>query len=304
MEHTVKKIYIVIMVSLGLIAISFASIFIKLCEAPSLVIASYRLGIAAIFYWGLTRVKVGPIWRSFSGEQRKIALISGLFLTIHFATWISSLKFTSVASSVVITQTAPIFVALGSFLFLREKPTLLIMIGILIALFGCVIVSVYDLSSDGSSLPGNLLALGGAIGAAGYMIAGRKLRRQIDTLRYVTAVYTIAAMMLLLLAAGSGASFIGYDAKNYLLLIAIAIAPQIIGHTVINWSLKFFSATTVSVVILAEPLGASILALAILGEPLAAIKIGGGLIIINGVLVVLLAESKIRRDEKSLRQSV
>lgn len=286
-----SKIRIVIVLGMGLIAISFASIFIKLCDAPSLVIAAYRLTIASAFYLIITRIKIGPIWLQFSWSQRKVAFISGIFLTIHFTTWITSLQFTSVASSVVLVQSAPIFVALGSFLLLRERPSLTMIIGILITLVGSVIIGAFDFSLDKNSIIGNLLAICGAIGAAGYMIAGRKLRANIDTLRYVTSVYSVAAVLLLVLAISSGASLIGYSIRNYSLLISIAIVPQVIGHTIINWSLKYFSATTVSVIILGEPIGASILALLILDETLSLIKIIGGVIIIIGVSLVLLAES-------------
>ena len=255
-------------------------------------IATYRLGIASIFYVCLTRVKIGPIWPSFTGAQRKIAFISGVFLTIHFATWITSLKYTSVASSVVIVQSAPIFVATGSFLFLKERPTVLITLGICISLAGCIIISAHDFSMDQTTLIGNLLAIGGAIGAAGYIIAGRKLRASIDTFRYVTCVYSVTALLLLIITMGSGISLAGYSWRIYALLFAIALFPQIIGHTIINWALKYISATTISVVLLGEPIGASLLALSLLGETLGFVKIIGGVIIIIGVIMVLLAEAK------------
>lgn len=280
----------VVVLGIGLIAISFASIFIKLCDAPSLVIAAYRLTIAAVFYLVFTRIRSGSILSAYSKSQLKIALVSGVFLTIHFATWITSLKFTSVASSVVLVQSAPIFVALGSFIFLREKPSKLMLLGILIALLGSIMISAYDFSLDKNSLVGNLLAAGGAIGAAGYLLAGRKLRAELDTFQYVTAVYSVAAMLLLIIAIISQASFIGYSSKTYLLLVAIALIPQVIGHTTLNWALKYFTATAVAVIILGEPIGASILALVILGENISLIKIFGGLIILSGVIIAIFAE--------------
>lgn len=286
------KAKIIFILTVGLISISFASIFIKLCDAPSLVIASYRLAIASVFYMMVTRIKKGSIWRSLSWSQLKIVLVSGVFLTIHFATWISSLKYTSVANSVVLVQSAPIFVAIGSFIFLREKPSLLLIAGIVIAILGGLIISVADFSSNGNSLTGNILAVSGAIGAAGYMIAGRKLRKTMDTLSYVTFVYSIAAIFLIILTISNGVSFIEYNMKTYLLFIAIAVFPQIIGHTTINWSLKIFSATTVSIIILAEPIGSSILALLLLHETLSLTTIIGGGIILIGVIVVILAETK------------
>ncbi len=289
MTHKHQAIFVL---SIGLIAISFASIFIKLCDAPSLVIAAYRLGIASIFYIGFTRIRYGPILSVYSKSQLKIVLLSGVFLTIHFATWITSLKFTSVASSVVLVESGPIFVAIGSYIFLREKPSKLMLLGILMAFIGTIIVSVHDFSLDKNSLVGNLLAIAGAIGVAGYLLAGRKLRASIDTFRYVTMVYSVAAILLILLAIMSGNSLVGYTSKTYLLLFAIAMIPQVIGHTSLNWALKYFSATAVAVIILGEPIGASILALVILGETLSAVKIIGGFIILTGVIIAILSEPR------------
>jgi len=292
MLQTMDKNRAILVLSIGLVAISFASIFIKLCNAPSLVIAAYRLAIASIFYIGFTKIRKGSIWSVFSKSQFKIVLFAGVFLAIHFATWITSLKYTTVASSVVLVQTSPIFVALGSFMFLRERPSLLMLIGITIALIGSIIISAHDFSLDRNSLLGNLLALIGAIGAAGYLLAGRKLRATIDTFRYVTAVYSVTAVLLILLAITSGATLVGYSPKNYLLFVAIALLPQVIGHTSLNWALKYFSATAVAVIILGEPVGASILAIIILGEKLSLVKIFGGLVILGGVIMAIIAETK------------
>lgn len=295
MEQVVTKQRAILVLGIGLIAVSFASIFIKLCDAPSLVIAAYRLAIASLFYLIFTRSRMGPIWANFSKTHIKIVVISGVFLTIHFATWITSLKYTSVASSVVLVQSAPIFVALGSFIFLRERPSILMLLGIIIALAGSVIISAHDFSLDRNSLIGNMLAVGGAIGAAGYLLAGRKLRAEIDIFRYVTVVYSIAAVLLIVIAVASGASFVGYRPVTYLLFIAIAFIPQVIGHTTINWALKYFSATAVAVIILGEPIGASILALVILGEKIATVKIIGAAIILGGVILAIISENRGRK---------
>ena len=298
MEQAVTKQRAILVLGIGLIAVSFASIFIKLCDAPSLVIAAYRLSIASLFYLIFTRVRMGPLWSGFTRSHIKIVFISGIFLTIHFATWITSLKYTSVASSVVLVQSAPIFVALGSFIFLNERPSRFMLLGILIALIGSIIISAQDFSLDRNSLVGNLLAVGGAIGAAGYLLAGRKLRAEIDIFRYVTAVYSITAVLLVIIAAASGASFVGYRPMTYLLFIAIAFIPQVIGHTTINWALKYFTATAVAVIILGEPIGASILALTILGEKIGMVKIIGAVIILSGVILAIVSESRGRKFVK------
>ena len=171
-------------------------------------------------------------------------------------------------------------------------------IGTIIAFVGAIIISLHDYAHDSSTLAGNLLAIGGALGAAGYFLAGRKLRAEIDTFPYVTAVYTISALLLLVMAIISGVSLFNYNLKEFLLFFAIAIIPQIIGHTSLNWALKYFSATAVSIIILGEPIGASLLAFFILGESLTLIKIFGGIIIICGVVILLLAEAKYNNNKK------
>jgi drug/metabolite transporter (DMT)-like permease len=190
-----------------------------------------------------------------------------------------------------------VFVAFGSMVFLKERPPVLMFLGATIALLGTILISFHDYSQDNISLTGNLLALCGAVGAAGYLLAGRKLRAELETFPYVTAVYSATAVILVLLAIGSGASFFHYDLKIYLLLLAVAFIPQVIGHTSINWSLKYFSATAVSIIILWEPIGASILAIILLGERITLFKIFGGVIILCGVILALVAEAKFQKKK-------
>lgn len=280
---------------IGLISISFASIFIKWCLAPALLIAFYRLAIASIFYLGISTYKTGFGWTLLDTKNKVLVLLSGLFLAAHFSFWITSLDYTSVASSVVFVQTAPIFVVLGGLFFLKEKPTKMILYGIGTTSIGMFIVSYFDFQSKGSSLLGNVLAIGGAIGAAGYLLIGRHLRSTLGTVQYVTIVYSGAAITTLFLALMSGKSFINYNLQTFILFVAIALVPQVIGHTSLNWALKYYSATTVSIATLAEPVGASILALLLLGEKLTLFKVAGGIIILMGVALVLFSENSINK---------
>jgi len=274
----------------GVISISMASILIKLCPAPPLVISAYRLGLAALFYLFIGRIRRKPLWRAFSPSQRRWALVSGLFLSIHFMAWITSLSFTSVASSVVLVQTFPVFVALGSWLILGEKPNRTTMAGIFFALTGSLVISAYDSGGGDSRALGNLLAVLGALGAAGYFLAGRKLRAEIDTLRYVSMVYAAAALITISAALFIRQPLVGFSFETYWYLVAIAMIPQVIGHTSLNWALKYFSATTVSIFTLAEPLGASVLAVWILHESMTSAKIFAGLLILCGVALTIWGE--------------
>ncbi|MFQ5823547.1 MAG: DMT family transporter [bacterium] len=275
---------------LGIIAISFASILIKLCDAPSMVIASYRLSFASLFFISSAGLKrINPLV-FFTFHDFSLAFLSGMFLCLHFATWITSLKYTSVASSVVLVSTAPIFVAIGTIIFLKEKITKRLAIGIGITVMGAIILSAEDFGFGQNRIWGDLLAFIGAIGSAGYFLIGRKLRARIDTVAYVSVVYSATALLLILITAFLDFSFLGYAPKIYLLFFLIAFVPQVIGHTSFNWALKYVSAALVSVVTLGEPIGASLLAFLLLGEKITALQIFGAILILTGVALAIKGE--------------
>ncbi len=280
-----------LILGVGIIAFSSAAILIKLCNAPSLVIAMYRLAFAALFFITTAGVKKNNPLRDFKKEDLGLAFFSALFLCIHFAAWITSLDHTSVASSVVLVSTSPVFVALGSIFFLKEKLGRLLVWGIAITLIGAMILSSKELGVGKSSLLGNALALAGAIGIAGHYLIGKVLRARIDTFSYVTVVYSITALFLILISGFLGHSFFDYRTDTFLLFFLIAFVPQVIGHTTLNWALKLFSAATVAVITLSEPIGASILAFFLLGETITAMQFLGGFIILTGVALALRGET-------------
>lgn len=282
-------VYLVLLI--GILAVSGASILIKLCDAPAMVIASYRLTLSALFFLGVSAAKKHNPIAAFERSDIRLALLSGLFLCLHFATWITSLKFTSVANSVMLVSTAPIFVALGSFLILKEKISSLVIAGIAIAVSGMVALSFNHSEVAENAGLGNLLALLGAVGGAGYFLIGRKLRARIDTLTYVSVVYSVTAIFLVVITFTLNLNFVGYEPKIYLLLLLIALAPQVIGHTSFNWALKYVSATMVALVTLGEPIGASVLAFFVLGEKITAFQVIGGSLILIGVGLALWSES-------------
>jgi drug/metabolite transporter (DMT)-like permease len=157
-----------------------------------------------------------------------------------------------------------------------------------------VLISSLDFASEKSTLFGNFMAICGAIGAAGYILAGRRLRAEMSTLHYVTAVYSVCAVMLLVAVIVIGDPLFGHGVRNYLYLFGIALIPQTIGHTTLNWSLKYFSATTISVLLLGEPIVATLLAWILLGERIGGMNVAGGLVIIAGLAIVLRGEMKRR----------
>ncbi len=272
-----------VFLSLGVVAISFASIFIKLCDAPPLVIAAYRLTLATLILLLFTFPRTFPELRRLTRQEILPSLLAGSFLCLHFALWITSLQYTSVASSVIFVTTNPIFVGLASTFLLRERLSGVLLFSILLAVLGGMIIGWGDLGKGRDHLWGDFLALLGAIMATGYLLVGRKVRQKVSLIAYITLVYGVASVLLILLALLSGDLFFDYSVKTYLLFFLLAVVPQLIGHTSLNWALKFFSATLVAVFILGEPIGASILAYLFLGDAPGSNLVWGGTLVLLGI---------------------
>jgi len=276
---------LLILLLIGIGAVSTASIFIKLCDAPSLIIAAYRMIFASLL---LTPFVAFQKRRQGMGTMRlRGCILSGLFLGLHFAFWIGSLKYTSVASSVVLVATNPIFVGIGGWLFLKERPNLNLILGILFTVLGSVFISLGDTAISKEALLGDGLALLGAVSASGYFLMGRRIRREQELLSYIFPVYSIAALLLVFLSLLFQKSFGGYSSSTYLFMFLIALIPQLIGHTTFNWALKYLPASMVAIATLGEPIGSSILAYFILHEGLTLWKMVGGVLIFAGIVIAL-----------------
>ena len=266
----------------GVVVLSFASILIRLTQAPSIVIAAARMAVATIV--------LTPFFLSrWPSRRRELAsvpwlplVLSGLLLAAHFALWIESLNRTSVASSVVLVAMNPIFVAVLSPLILKERSSWRIAVAVLLGVAGAAVIAGPALRSPGTTL-GNLLALGGAACAAGYLVAGRGARQRLSLTAYISVVYGIAAGALVLLALAAGFHFTGYAATVWLFILLMALGPQLIGHTSFNWALKYVSAPTVAMAVLGEPIGTTILAWLILRQPPTLYELVGGAIICAGI---------------------
>jgi drug/metabolite transporter (DMT)-like permease len=271
---------------------SFASIFIRFCEAPPLVIAAYRLTLATLILLLLALPRTLREMRRLTRGEILSSATAGLFLCFHFAFWISSLRYTSVASSVVFVTTTPIFVALASAALLRERISAVLSVSILIAVAGGMIIGWGDWERGEDPLYGDFLSLLGALMAAGYLLAGRKARRAVSLLTYVTLAYGVAAAFLILLALLNGHSLFGYPFRDYVFFLLLAAGPQLIGHSSLNWALRFFSATLVAVFVLGEPIGASLLAYFILGENPGISLLGGGALVLLGIYLAAREEGR------------
>lgn len=282
------RLYLTLLV--GVVAVSFAAIFIRLADAPSLVIAAYRLTLASLIVAPAGFIRCWEEMKSLDRQDVLFAMLSGVALSLHFALWIASLSYTTVASSVVFVATNPLFVGIASHLFTEDKVSRVMFSGIILAVLGGMIIGWDDMALGGRALWGDLLALGGAVMAAGYFLAGRRLRPKVSLLAYISLVYSMAALGALALTALAGESFTGYSSYTYLLFLLLAIGPQVIGHSSFNWALRHVSAAVVAVAILGEPVGSTILAYFILREAPTLLKIGGAALILGGIYFSLRKE--------------
>lgn len=282
-----------IVLPVGLTAMSFASILIRFCDAPPFIIAAYRLTLATLVLLILALPKTIRESRQLSRREVLPSLLAGLFLCFHFALWITSLRYTTVASSVIFVTTNPIFVAIASTIILRERISLVLLVSILMAVVGGTIIGWGDLGKGRDQLYGDFLSLLGAVMATGYLLVGRRVRQKVSLTTYITLVYGGAAFFLILLACFNGDAFFGYAPKDYLLFFLLAVGPQLIGHSSLNWALRFFSATLVAVIILGEPIGASLLAYFILGENPGLSLIWGGALVLLGIYLSAREEKKL-----------
>jgi drug/metabolite transporter (DMT)-like permease len=269
-----------VVLALGVFAVSVAAILIRLAQAegmPSLAIAAYRLLFAALLLTPFVALRAIPRLSQLGRVQIWQIGAAGLFLALHFATWVSSLDYTSVASSVALVTSHPLWVALAAFVFFRIRPGPYAMAGIALTLAGTAIIFASDQRAGIGSNPllGNGLAVAGALSVTGYILCARAMRAAIGTWIYVWLVYGVAALVLTVGALSFGSLRTGLTSYTLLLVIALAIGPQLIGHTAINWSARKLQPTMVSVAILGEPVIGAALAWSLLGERVAAMQLIG-----------------------------
>jgi drug/metabolite transporter (DMT)-like permease len=272
---------------LAVIFVSFGSIFVRLAHAPALAVSFYRVGLASLFLLPFAGNEARRSWSLLTPKQRLVLLGAGVALALHFATWIASLSHTSIASSVLLVNTAPVFTVLLSRLFLGERAPRVVLVAIPIALAGAAIIALSDHAASPGSLFGNLLALAGAVTVAVYQVVGRGLRAALPLDAYVLGVWGTAALALLLLAAAGGVPLGGYGLQAWLAFVGLALIPTIGGHGLVNRSLRFLPAPTVGLFLLGEPVGASILAWFLFGEVPGSWTLVGGAIVLGALVLVL-----------------
>ncbi len=283
---------------LATLAVSWAAIFIRWADADPISTAFYRMGFAVLL---IAPFAIKGLWanlRRISTADRIFLVASGIALGLHFACWISSLKFTSISNSVVIVATHPFFVAVVEKMFFKEKLSRIALWGMAVAFDGMIIITGSDFNLGGNHLLGDILAFLGAVFAGVYLIFGRKIRRNLNNRHYVFPVYLIATITLLIILSIFGSPISGFSGKSWLMFFLLALIPTVIGHTTYNYLLKFLRAHLVAITILGEPIWATIFAALIFAEyPAPATYLGGGLILCGIFLALLRSKSDITHSE-------
>ena len=287
-----------VVLGIGLLAISFGAILARLAQAdgvPSLVVAAVRLGLAALLVTPLALIHGRPALRSLTRHQWLLALTAGAFLAMHFGTWISSLEYTSVASSTALVTTNPLWIGIAGYFLFGERPSRNMLAGIALSLAGslCIFWSDSQHAAPGSQpLLGNLLALVGSWCFSAYLLIGRRLRAGMPLTAYIWLAYGVAGVFLLVASVAAGQHFSGYPLSAWLAMAGLALIPQLLGHTSYNWSLRFVSATFIAVVTLGEPVGSAILAFLIFGESFSTLQFIGFALLLVGIYLAAQGDGK------------
>ncbi len=293
---------------LGVLCASSGAIFARLAQGEgtaSVTVAAYRLSFSVIILAPILFIRYRGYFSQISTADLGKCLAGGLFLAIHFGTWISSLEYTSIASSVVIVTTSPIWVALYTILFQKNRPGRMLYLGLLIALLGGAVVGLSEGCRLEGGIPvcggnvqvrnamlGNILALIGAWMAAAYLLIGKDVRQRVDLPPYIFLVYGCAALLLVLFQLVTGGGMHIPSLAAFMWLVCLAIFPQLLGHTSLNWALKKLSATYVSIALLGEPIGSTLLGYLLFQEVPSWIKMLGAVLILTGILLVSLEEKE------------
>jgi drug/metabolite transporter (DMT)-like permease len=276
-----------IILAIGVISVSTSAIFVKFSSAPVGVIAFYRLFFSVLLMLPVFLIKYVSELRLITKRDWLYSGVSGVFLAFHFILWFESLNHTSVASSTVLVTLQPLFAFVGTFIFFKERLSIKEILSGITAVIGSVVISWGDFKISGSALYGDILALLACALITAYLLFGQTVRKRVSLITYTFVVYSFSSITLLLYVIVNGDPLIGYNKVTWLNFFLLALIPNLFGHTFMNWSLKWLSTSTISVAILFEPIGATILAVILLSEEVIWTQIAGGIIVLAGIMLFL-----------------
>lgn len=293
-ESSSPKIILPLFISI--VAISFAAIFVKWSDAPATVLSMYRMILATLFLLPIVYIRRAE-FRHVTGREWRLLAFSGVFLALHFALWFGSLKLTTVASSTIILALQPIVSLIGGFLVFRERTTRAALLTMFVAVVGAVMIGWGDFGLSQAAILGDILSFLSVIAVVGYLLIGQSAVKKVSHWIYSFSVFGFAGITLVLYNLIAGVSFTGYSGQDWGIFLLLAIVPTI-SHMINNWLLKYVNATTISMSILGEPVGATLLAVWLLGERLTGWQLVGGVLVLSGVFLFLLQQ--MRRKPKQI----
>ncbi|MCM2534776.1 DMT family transporter [Neobacillus pocheonensis] len=286
------------LLTVSIIAISFAAIFVKWSEAPATIISMYRMYLACVLLLPIVIVKRRE-FINLSKSEWLFLCIAGVFLALHFALWFESLKLTTVASSTIILSLQPIVALLGGFLIYKERTSISTLMSIGISIIGVVMVGWGDFGlSSKSVIIGDILSFLSVLAIVGYLLIGQNKVKKISHWIYSFCVFFFAALTLTIYNLSAGIPIGGYDTREWGIFLLLAIFPTF-AHVIYNFLLNYVNTTTISMSILGEPVGATILAVILLGEPVIGLQIVGGFFVLLGVFLFLIQQRKLTIKDKS-----
>ncbi|WP_422122837.1 DMT family transporter [Planococcus sp. X10-3] len=293
MEKPAIHPYIPIIV--GVISVAMSAIFVKMTTADSGVTAFYRMLFSILIMSPLFFLKYTHEMKKLSKRDWVFTSIAGIFLAFHFILWFESLNYTSVASSTVLVTLQPLFAFAGTYFFFKERLSVKTIVSALIAIGGSVLIAYGDFKISGAALFGDILALIACALITAYLLFGQDVRKRLSLMTYTFVVYGVSTITLFFYIIIKGESFGPYPPQEWMWFLLLALIPNLFGHTLFNWALKWVSTNVISIAILFEPIGAAILAFFILGELLSASQIIGGIIVLTGILFFIIDYEKIKR---------
>lgn len=271
-----------------------SAIFVKLATAEAGVIAFYRMLFSVLIMFPLFYMKYRHEVKDLTKKDWIYSTIAGVFLALHFIFWFESLNYTSVASSTVLVTLQPIFAFIGTYLFFKEKISWQALLSAMVAISGSIIISWGDFQIGGTAFYGDMLALLGCAFITTYLLFGQDVRQRLSLITYTFIVYSISTVALFFYVLIKGESFGPHPAMDWVWFLLLAIIPNLFGHTLFNWSLRWVSTNVISIAILFEPVGAAIMAYYIFNETLSMTQIIGGSIVIIGIGLFVVDFKKIK----------
>jgi drug/metabolite transporter (DMT)-like permease len=290
-----SSIHPYIPIAIGVISVSMSAIFVKLADADAGVIAFYRMLFSVLIMAPFFLSKYTSEIKRLSNRDWIFSSIAGIFLAFHFILWFESLNYTSVASSTVLVTLQPIFAFIGTFYFFKERLSFKTILSGLIAIAGSVLISWGDFKISGTALYGDMLALIACALVTAYLLFGQDVRKRLSLVTYTFVVYGVTTITLFFYVLLKGESFGPYPSVDWLWFLLLAIIPNLLGHTLFNWSLKYISTNVISIAILFEPVGATVLAFYIFKEYLIPSQIIGGIVVIIGIMLFVLDDKWIKK---------